>query len=132
MDNNSAINVNSAWSRLYDFNGNYNANTGTLTLPNPIAGTFDDPGSTPGLGGVLGFYRTNVGLLELLRTYSPANGFSKEMDLLNAYRFGGNANPPVTSASLTRARYGAGRQQRRRLLPTRIRTQINRMPWKMD
>ena len=99
VDNNSAINVNTAWSRLFDFNNTY------FVGKSPITGGYDDPGGA-GIGGVLGYYRTNVGLLELLRTYKPVTylaaptglaapsgtaSTSSEMDLLNTFRLGGAA-----------------------------------------
>ena len=77
IDDNSAINVNTAWASSGDFDFGGTASTN------------------------LGFFRSNTGLLELLRDYNPAGAyatFSPEWNALNAWRFNGAvyaSQPPV-------------------------------------
>ena len=102
VDNNSAINVNTAWSRQFD----YGPAGASLTTPTYVSGgtlTANDIKAGTGLNVVAvgtgevtdtqGYYRSNVGLLELLDSYnapsiSTAVSPSTEMDSLNRYRWG--------------------------------------------
>ena len=79
VDQNSAINANTAWSATSDF-------TGASTFAAPVA--TDALGGTAPTGGRtnLGLYPSHVGLAEMV---TPA-----EMTALNTYRFG-SANPPA-------------------------------------
>ena len=87
VDNNSAINVNSAWSRQWDYG----------PVGGPAYTTGSAPGFTPATGlamananitDAVGLYRTNVGLQELLTSYDQNARTSVEMDALNAVRWG--------------------------------------------
>ncbi len=91
VDNNSAINANTALSRNYEFSSTYNTTNTSVAS----ADIFDPLGT--GVGGVHGYYRTNVGLMELLQSYNTGGyaNLSPEMKALNEYRWGN-----TTQASL--------------------------------
>jgi hypothetical protein len=91
VDNNSAINANTALSRNYEFSSTY-----TTTNTSVASADIFDPLGT-GAGGVHGYYRTNVGLMELLQSYNTSGytNLSPEMRALNEYRWGN-----TTQASL--------------------------------
>ncbi len=73
IDNNAAINANTAWSRDHEC----------------AAGQFTAAGSLPNNG----YFPSNIGLYELLRAASRDN----EIYNLNVYRFGGTTTAPLTS-----------------------------------
>ncbi|MDB5174358.1 MAG: Helix-hairpin-helix motif containing protein [Phycisphaerales bacterium] len=73
IDDNSAVNLNTAYAATYDFNGQGSAS--------PI----DSLGIFPG----------NIGLAEMLKTFTDGNdtGLGWEMSAVNAYRFKGQPRP---------------------------------------
>ena len=81
IDNNSAINACTAWSSVSDF--------AVPTAAATIA--FQDPIATVNQAINYGFFRSNIGLRELLWPSSPTTSssanVSEEMNQLNAYRF---------------------------------------------
>ncbi|CAN5434030.1 hypothetical protein BH09PLA1_BH09PLA1_03500 [soil metagenome] len=89
IDNNSAINVNTAWSREFDYGpyGQTAYSTGDVPL---MDGGNPTLAQSPGnVENAKGFYRSNVGLLGLLNSYVASAHISSEMDLLNQTRWGG-------------------------------------------
>jgi hypothetical protein len=89
IDNNSTINVNTAWSRAsdFDFNGNATANA-VDALGNPLTANTTN----------LGIFRSHVGLQELLNPGNSVNPIS-EMYSVNHYRFnyGSTITPPFVA-----------------------------------
>ena len=91
IDNNSAVNANTAWSRFADFDASYNPTDATGAVATDYAGN-------------LGWFRSHVGLMELLNRASmwqlapiPFGAWNSpaiynaraEMDAISTYRFGG-------------------------------------------